>query len=406
MAIRVLLLTQWFDPEPTFKGLVFAKELMRQGFEVEVLTGFPNYPGGEVYSGYKIKLIQKEVIDGVKVVRVPLYPSHDKGKFGRILNYLSFSVFATLYGLFLKKPHVIYSYHPPLTVGLAAIIIGGIRRVPVVNDIQDMWPDTLRSTGMISNDRVLRLVGKVCGWVYKHTDKIVVLSPGFKRLLVERDVPEEKIEVIYNWCSEDAITGFSTLIPLKKHGKFRVLFAGNMGRAQGLHIVLDAAKILAAKAPTIEFVFLGGGLEVDNLKRQAQSLDLENVNFLPPVSMDVVGSYLQGADALLVHLKEDELFKVTIPSKTQAYMAAGRPLLMAVDGDAADLIRVSGCGVIAKSGSAESVAAAVIRLLGATEAELQQMSRNGAEYYRDHLSIRRGVEKFGLVFNDVVARKL
>lgn len=159
MAIRVLLLTQWFDPEPTFKGLVFARALVEKGFDVEVITGFPNYPGGKVYPGYKIKILQKEQIDGVSVVRVPLYPSHDKNKLGRILNYVSFSTSLVLYGLFSKRPDVIYSYHPPLTVGVASAVIGFFRRVPVVNDIQDMWPDTLSSTGMISNRRVLSVVG-------------------------------------------------------------------------------------------------------------------------------------------------------------------------------------------------------------------------------------------------------
>ena len=161
MTVRVLLMTQWFDPEPTFKGIVFARELVRQGFEVEVITGFPNYPGGKIYPGYKIRLVQKEQIEGVNVTRVPLYPSHDKSKIGRILNYVSFACSLMIYGLFSKKADVIYAYHPPLTVGIAASIVGFFRRVPVVNDIQDMWPDTLSSTGMISNKRVITLVGKV-----------------------------------------------------------------------------------------------------------------------------------------------------------------------------------------------------------------------------------------------------
>ena len=124
MATRVLLFTQWFDPEPTFKGLVFARELVRQGFEVEVLTGFPNYPGGKVYPGYKIKWLQRETIDGVAITRVPLYPSHDTSALGRVFNYLSFSFSALLYGLFkAKKPDVIYAYHPPLTTGITAVLL-------------------------------------------------------------------------------------------------------------------------------------------------------------------------------------------------------------------------------------------------------------------------------------------
>ncbi|WET12368.1 glycosyltransferase family 4 protein [Pseudomonas sp. D3] len=404
MAIRVLLMTQWFDPEPTFKGLVFARELVSQGFDVEVVTGFPNYPGGKIYPGYKMRMLQKEMIDGVNVTRVPLYPSHDKSKFGRILNYCSFSISLILYSLFCKRPDVIYSYHPPLTVGVGAAIIGLCRRVPVVNDVQDMWPDTLRSTGMISNKSVLSVVGSVCAWVYKRSTKIVVLSPGFKTLLIERDVPSEKIEIIYNWCAEDYVSQSQDLNKpvFKVNNKFRVLFAGNMGRAQALDVVLHAARIVSTKVPTIEFVFLGGGLEVDNLKRLAQELELNNVEFFPPVPMGMVGSYLSSADALLVHLKKDELFRITIPSKTQAYMAAGRPLLMAVDGDAADLVKLSGSGLVAESGNANSIAEAVIQLFNTPTDERHAMGQNGVSYYEKNLSMERGVEKFGSLFKSLV----
>ena len=406
MTVRVLLMTQWFDPEPTFKGIVFARELVRQGFEVEVITGFPNYPGGKIYPGYKVKFLQKEHIDGVNITRVPLYPSHDKSKIGRILNYISFAVSLLLYGLFSKKADVIYAYHPPLTVGIAASVVGFFRRTPVVNDIQDMWPDTLSSTGMISNPRVLTLVGKVCEWVYKRSTKIVVLSPGFRKLLIERGVPPEKIEVIFNWCAEDAITQsqLEQRSVFKADGKFRILFAGNMGLAQALDVVLDAAVLLSTKAPDIEFVFLGGGLEVSNLKKLAQKLGLENVIFLPPVSMAEVGAYLNSADALLVHLKKDELFKITIPSKTQAYMAAGRPILMAVDGDAADLVSNSRSGVVAESGNAHSIADAAISLLKATDEERQVMARNGVAFYKANLSLSRGVERFGSIFKSLARR--
>jgi glycosyltransferase involved in cell wall biosynthesis len=206
MATRILLLTQWFDPEPTFKGLVFARELVSQGFEVEVLTGFPNYPEGKLYPGYKIKWLQREVIDGVQITRVPLYPNHDQSAIKRVLNYASFAASSLIYGLFMaKRADVIYAYHPPLTVGVTASLLRLLRRIPVVYDIQDMWPDTLRATGMLNNARALNVVAAVCGWVYRRVDHIVVLSPGFKRLLTARGVPERKLEVIYNWADEAAL---------------------------------------------------------------------------------------------------------------------------------------------------------------------------------------------------------
>lgn len=408
MAIRVLLLTQWFEPEPTFKGLDFARELVRLGFEVEVVTGFPNYPGGKVYPGYKLKLLQRELIDGVQVTRVLLYPSHDQGAIGRVLNYVSFAAASLCYGLFgAKRPDVLYAYHPPLTVGISAALIRLFRRVPVVYDIQDMWPDTLRATGMFSNEKALQIVSRVCDWVYRHVDQLVVLSPGFKRLLVERGVPADKIEVIYNWCAEDSLAAPLGEVPaaFPSQEKFRILFAGNIGKAQALDAVLRAAGLLQQQAPNLAFVFLGGGVEVRRLQQLAAEMSLSNVTFLPPVPMAEVGNYLNAADVLLVHLKKDPLFTITIPSKTQAYMAVGKPILMAVDGDAADLVRDSGCGQIAESENPQAIADAALTLMQAGSMQRNAMATNSRRFYQERLSLSVGAGRFGQIFKKLAGAK-
>jgi len=407
MAVRVLLLTQWFDPEPTFKGLVFARELVRQGFEVEVLTGFPNYPGGKVYHGYNIKLLQREVLDGVQVTRVALYPNHGQSAIKRVFNYLSFAASSLVYGLFMaKRADVIYAYHPPLTVGITASLIRLFRRIPVVYDIQDMWPDTLRATGMINNQRALNVVEAVCQWVYRRVDHIVVLSPGFKRLLTQRGVSAAKVEVIYNWADEASLAAPLGHLPLDfpDADQFRIVFAGNMGKAQALDAVLDAAALLQARASRVCFVLLGGGVEVTRLKVRATELELNNVVFLPPVPMAEVGTLLQAADALLVHLRKDPLFEITIPSKTQAYMAVGKPLLMAVDGDSADLVIQSGGGVVAESENAEALAAAAQGLATLAPEQLNLMGQNAKRYYQEHLALMVGVARFGAIFNNLAGK--
>ncbi|MDB5745146.1 MAG: glycosyltransferase WbuB [Polaromonas sp.] len=408
MPVRVLLLTQWFDPEPTFKGIVFARELVRQGFEVEVVTGFPNYPGGTVYTGYRIKLLQREVIDGVEITRVPLYPNHDQSAIKRVLNYLSFAASSLIYGLFFaKRADVIYAYHPPLTVGITASLIRLFRRIPVVYDIQDMWPDTLRATGMVNNPRALNAVEAVCQWVYCRVDHLVVLSPGFKRLLVQRGVPERKIDVIFNWADEAALNAPQGKLAANFPGpeQFRILFAGNMGKAQALDAVLDAAALLQARDWRVCFVMLGGGVEVERLKQRAAELRLRNVVFLPPVSMAEVGTLLNAADALLVHLRKDPLFEITIPSKTQAYMTVGKPLLMAVNGDAADLVLQSGGGVVAESENSISLASAAETLQKLTPVERQAMGENAQTYYRERLALSVGVSQFGKIFNEIKTKK-
>jgi len=401
MAVRVLLLTQWFDPEPTFKGMVFARELVRQGFEVEVVTGFPNYPGGKIYPGYRIKLLQRELIDGVQITRVPLYPNHDQSAIKRVLNYVSFAASSLLYGLFMaKRADVIYAYHPPLTVGITASLVRLIRRIPVVYDIQDMWPDTLRATGMINNLRALKTVELVCQWVYRRVDHIVVLSPGFKHLLLQGGVPEAKVEVIYNWADEAALVTPQGSLPKDFPGpeNFRILFAGNMGKAQALDAVLDAAAVLQARKSRVCFVLLGGGVDVERLKRRALDQQLCNVIFMPPVPMSKVGTLLNAADALIVHLRKDPLFEITIPSKTQAYMAVGKPLLMAVNGDAADLVVHSGCGVVADSEDVEALVTAVEKLSGLTADELRDMGMKAQAYYQKHLALKVGVARFADAF--------
>ncbi len=405
--MRILIFSQWFDPEPTFKGLVFARELVHQGFEVEVVTGFPNYPGGKIYEGYEIKHIQRECIDGVKITRLPLYPNHDQSAIKRVVNYASFAASTLFYGLFIaKRADVMYAYHPPLTVGIAASLLRWLRGTPLVYDIQDMWPDTLRATGMLNNPRALALVGRVCDWVYRSVDQIVVLSPGFKRLLVQRHVPESKIEVIFNWADEPALTSPVGSLPASfpRDDRFKIVFAGNMGKAQSLDAVLDAALLLQGRGSLVCFVMLGGGVEVGRLKARTQELGLTNVVFMPAVPMAEVGTILVAADALLVHLRKDPLFEITIPSKTQAYMVVGKPLLMAVNGDAADLVKQSNSGLTAESENPVALADAAQRLADMPTLELEAMGSRARQYYQEHLGLAVGASRFGDIFKTLVNR--
>jgi len=398
-------MTQWFDPEPTFKGLLFARELVACGYEVEVITGFPNYPRGILYEGYRLKLIQKVMIDGVLVTRVPLFPSLDKSRLGRIVNYLSFAISSLLYGLFLaKRPDVIYAYHPPLTVGISALIIKLFRRIPVVLDIQDMWPDTLKATGMITNARLLGFVSKVCNLIYSSVTKIVVLSPGFKKLLINRGVSDSKIEIIYNWADEKVLRSTTNETPkeLASIEGFKVLFAGNVGQAQGLNVILDAALSFKDKVPKPQFLVLGRGLQLNEIKRRANDLNLDNVHFLAAVGMEEVGAFLGSVDALLIHLNSDPLFEITIPGKTQAYMAVGKPIIMGVSGDASNLVSRADCGVCFEPENSVALAAAVQGLMLQDPNDIQRLGKNAARFYDENLSVKVGVDSFVKVFNEVI----
>lgn len=407
--LRIILLTQWFDPEPTFKGLLFARKLQALGHEVEVITGFPNYPGGKLYPGYRQTWCSREIIDGIAVTRVPLYPSHDGSAVKRMLNYFSFALTSCLYGIFgAKKADVIYVYHPPMTVGLSGALIGLFRNTPFVYDIQDLWPDTLRATGMIGNEFALNLVSSVCSWIYRRASHIAVLSPGFRKLLIKRGVNDSKLSVIYNWCDEVALqVPEETVVDLSfMDGYFNVVFAGNMGKAQALTSVIEAAQIVESQDVQVQFVFVGAGIEVDALKKMSISLNLKNVRFLPRMLMNEVGAVLARADALLVHLKNDPLFAITIPSKTQAYLAVGKPILMGVCGDASDLVRRANAGIAVTPENAGSIAEGVLHIAKLPVAIRDLMGKNAIEFYEKELSLNVGVEKFQEVFNRVSSRKI
>ncbi len=394
----MLLLTQWFDPEPTFKGMLFARKLRDLGFEVRVLTGFPNYPGGKLYEGYRIRLFQREVVDGIPILRVPLYPSHDNSGIRRAFNYLSFAVTASIAVLGVRRPDVAYVYHPPASIGLPARVLKLVRGVPYVYDVQDLWPDTLGATGMVRSPTALRIVAVAMSNIYRGASKLVVLSEGFRRTIAARGIPQERIDVIPNWADEAQIVPASTG-PKLAGEPFTVTFAGNIGHGQGLETVLEAAELLARDG-NVTFRIVGGGVELPALRELALSRKLTNVEFLPRRPLSEIGEVLSSSDALLVHLRDDPLFAITVPSKTQAYLMVGRPILMGVRGDAADLVKHAKAGIAFEPENAASLADAVKALTRLDPEERSTMGAAGREFYAQELSLDVGAARFSRVLEE------
>jgi colanic acid biosynthesis glycosyl transferase WcaI len=408
--MRILLLCQFFDPEPAFKGLAFARELMQRGHSVQVLTGLPNYPGGRLYPGYTVRPWQRESLGGVAVFRVPLYPNHDKSTVRRIVNYASFALSAATIGACgIQQPDVVYVYHPPSTIALPSTILRWLRRAPIVADIQDLWPDTVLETGMLHNRAAIAMLKWWCGFAFRQMDHVVVQSPGFKRELVRRGIPEYKIEVIYNWCDEGALrqqgVDDSGSRQLERNGRFKIVFAGTMGMQQGLYSVLEAALLCQQNLPQVQFVFVGGGVERDGLEDAARRMALSNTCFLPRQPAEKMGPILSMADVLLVHLRDLPLFKITIPSKTQAYLAAGRPVLMAVRGDSADLVLKSNSGLCCEPEQPVALFNSVKEFLSMSDQQRKQLGENGALFYEQNLSFKQGVDRFERVFEQALTAK-
>ena len=401
--MRIAFVTQFFQPEPFFKGLPFARALADRGHHVQVLTGFPNYPGGRIYPGYCVRLWQREVLDGIPVLRVPLYPSHDRSGLRRTLNYLSFACSATALGTpLLERPDVIYAYHPPATSALPAIALSLIAGAPIVYDIQDLWPDSVLHSGMLANGLTVGAISAWCRFVYRRASRIVVLSPGFKRVLRDRGVPSAKISVVYNWADESPVEAATVGSKTLPQDRFNIVFAGTMGAGQALGTVLRVAHQCAAVIPSAHFWLVGRGTETEQLQRKAAEIGLSNVTFLPHQPRSELMSIMDAADALLVHLRNIPLYTVTIPSKTQAYLAAGKPIIMAVRGDSADLVTEAGAGINCEPEDADSITAAIAKLFALGPEGRRSMGAAGLAYYQAHLCFSRGLDRFESIFESAV----
>ncbi len=406
----ILLLSQWYPPEPEFKVSALAKGLAMRGHRVLVITGFPNYPTGKLYPGYKIRLWRWEQEQGgVRVLRVALYPDHSRSAVKRTLNYGSFAASASLLGPILSGPaDVMFVYHAPLTVGIPALLISRTRGVPFVFAIHDMWPETLAASGMVGNHLVLDAIGRFALYVYRQAAEIVVVSPGFKRNLIAKGVLAEKIHVIPNWADENLYHPVEPDPELAASyglsGKFNIMYAGNLGLAQRLDVVLQAA-VLLEDLPDLQFVLIGDGADADRLREMAQEARLANVRFIDQQPASRMASFYALADVLLAHLKRDPLFEITIPSKVFPYLACARPILMAVAGDAADIVRDAQAGLCCPPEDPVAMADAIRRLYFMPSEARREMGLSGRQTFLAKYSTKVLIDRYEELFREMANRQ-
>lgn len=348
--MRVLMLSQLYVPEPDIKVHLLGADLARRGHQVTAITGFPNYPAGELYPGYALRWREWEELDGVRILRLPLYPDHSRSSIKRAANYLSFAASASLLGPALAGPaDAMWVYQPPLTVGIPAWWIGLLRRIPFVFNIHDMWPETLTATGMMRPGLRLAVLGQLAKFVYRRAAAITVVSPGFKRNLIEKGVPARKIHLIPNWADEDiyypASPKSEIAVQYGLQDRFNIMYAGNLGAAQALDNVLQTA-VRVRDLKEVQFVFIGEGVDKNSLQILAQQRGINNLLFISQQPAERMAEFYAHADVLLVHLKRDPLFEITIPAKTIAYLACGQPILSVVEGDAAQVVLNAGAGLV------------------------------------------------------------
>jgi len=314
--MKVLIITLFYTPEPLKIFSDLAEGLCAIGHDVTVLTTFPNHPAGKIYPSYSNTWPKIEMINGIRVIRVPFYPNRSRSSIKRIFSYLSFMVMACVFGPWLiSRPDIIYTAGPPSS-GVAAWFFGKLWHIPFVYEILDMWPESLPDSGMLTNRKAIGFVSWFCQWLYMHAAALRVISEGQQDNLLVKGVPQNKIFLIPVWVDCDWYAPMEYDLELAGQigaiGYFNVVYTGNLGTAQGIETVLLAAGELH-DFPEVQFLIFGDGAKSPLLRKKAELMGLKNIKFMgsyPNSSMKRVCSV---ADCMLVHLRDTPAFRMAIP---------------------------------------------------------------------------------------------
>lgn len=390
--MRILLITQYFWPE-SFIINELAEILAEQGHTIKVLTGKPNYPDGEIYEGYtKDGLMDECFRSNISVHRIPLRPRGKSGAKNLLLNYLSFVVNGIRYFPAAVKGEsydVVFVFEPsPITSVIPAIYLKWKLKAHLAVWVQDLWPESLKATGFIKNRFVLWLTGAMVRRIYAGSDTLLAQSQAFKKPLM-RYTQDQKIVYYPNSYKEQLPQNTSDLGTELLHElqtNFCVVFAGNLGTAQALHTVLDAAEALRSQT-TVRFLLVGSGSQSEWLLQQKNMRQLDNVLLAGRYPAAVMPQLFKQAGALLVSLNKDEIFSYTIPSKIQAYLAAGRPVIAALNGEGARIITEAQAGLTCAAEDSKGLAACVKQLVSLSSEQREAMGTAGRAYFLEHFNM-------------------
>jgi len=393
--LRILFLSQWFDPEPFIKGASFVSALIEAGAEVEVATAFPNYPGGKIFPGYRIRPYQRDRQWPFAVHRLPIWPSHDRSAFGRVLNYVSFFLSSLTFGLLRGRRYdIVYVYHPPMTSAAAAALFTAVYRRPFIVEIQDLWPDTVIASGMVGKT-IPTLLDRLCHFVYRRAALIITQSKGMTDRLVSRGVPAAKLRHLYNWSTYEPAPAGQEPVAIDPWDENAVnfIYGGNLGQAQSLSHVIDAF-ILAHKAnPRIHLHLFGNGIERDDLAAKIEAEARGHVFLHDPVSRQAMDRIFDRADALVLNLNSDALYDITIPSKLQHYLSVGHPILAGLSGEAAGMLVESGSAIVCPPQHVEALAKGAEEIAAMSRETRAALGAKARAYYAENLTMRQAVRQ-------------
>lgn len=406
LPVRILIVSQYFHPE-NFRVNKLATTLREGGHAVTVLTGRPNYPSGRIYPGYGWLRPASENWQGISIIRVPMFPRGRGGGWRLALNYASFALFATLIGI----PRVggrfdaCIAFCPsPLTIAIPAVMLRILRRTPVAMWLQDLWPESVLTVTKSRGRLPRSMLNWMVGWLYRHVDQIWIQSPGYTESVVARGGDAARIAYVPNWaedlydCERWADVAGD---PLPANS---IVFAGNLGRAQGLDTVIEAATITREYDSPPHWVLLGDGVLRDWLHAEVLRRSLRaHVTLLPQRPADEMPRIFKSATALLVTLADEVGQLQTIPSKIQSCLASGRPVIAAVSGAAARLLQEAQCGEVCAPQDAAGLAQASRRIIALSPEERTLLGRNGHAYYRAHFTQSQVMQRIVNLLEELTA---
>jgi colanic acid biosynthesis glycosyl transferase WcaI len=413
--LKILYVSQYFPPEmgaPAARVAELSRLWTQAGHEVTVLTGFPNHPTGVVPAEYRRKmrrLICREQVDCVQVVRSWLLPLPNRKAYERILNYSSFCISAASTGMFLSRPDVVIATSPQLLVGLTGWWLARWKQVPFIFEVRDLWPESLAAVDAAKNDSLLyKALSGIAGFLYRSCDRIVVVTPAFQKHLVENwKVPTGKISVVENGVDTDLFNPHAEHAEIRRllraERKFVVSYIGTMGIAHGLQTVIEAASQLQQCMPDVHFLFVGEGAEKGKIVSSVRDRGLNNICFVDQQQREEIPAYICASDACLVPLRKSELFNTVLPTKVLEFMACARPVILGVDGLARRIVQDANAGIVVEPENQRDLVEAIRRL--AADRELcAALGRNGRRYVSQNFTRRHTAEAYLRVLEDLMTK--
>jgi glycosyltransferase involved in cell wall biosynthesis len=401
--MRILILTQYFWPE-SFKINDLALALKERGHEVTIFTGKPNYPKGKFMEGYSFFNKRSEYWNDIKVYRAPLVPRGNGKGIQLFVNYISFAIFASIRLLFIRNRFdKIFVYEPsPITVGIPGIVAKYKFKAPIYFWVQDLWPASISAAGGVQNKSVLFVLNWLTQYIYKHSKKVLVQSKAFIPYIINQNVDPKKLVYLPNTVENyyQKIHIDQNLLKLLPQG-FKLMFAGNIGESQSFDTLLNAASILKQQGVKIQWLVLGDGRMRESVLKKVDKLNLHDTfHLLGSHPSREMPKFFSCADALIVSLKRDPVFSLTIPSKIQAYLACGKPLIVSLDGEGAKIVEEAQCGLTCPAEDSNILVVKIKEFLMLSSKDREQMGFNARLFFEKEFAEHRILDKLENILID------